>query len=287
MPTIINNSASATYGYGETRSGSAQSNIATASLLDEFSIVGTKGVLNTSYRPGENLTYYVQVENNGTSSLYNVTVSDDLGGAGNPLTYVEGTGYLENDGVFTQITPTSTRPLVFTLPEPLTSGERVNIIFLTRVENAPVDEEVTSITNTATISANSGSPTGAIVTVDPSPTATIVLDDFANLTITKSVSTDTITAGVPFSYTFVLENSGNLPAENVVLTDVLPEGFVISSITATTDGVSTVYDTTDYNLDAQTNTLTLPTNDLKPITVSASSTSGDGQTTVVITGAIN
>lgn len=286
MATIINNSASATFGYGDQRIGSAVSNVASASLLDEFSISGNKGVLNTTYRPGENLTYYIQVENTGTNALYNVTVSDDLGGATNPLTYVEGSAYTENDGVFTQITPTSTRPLVFTLAEPLTSGERVNIIFLARAD-VSIDTEVTDITNTATITANSGSPTGEIVTADPSPSVTISLDDFATLQITKSVSTDTITAGVPFSYTFNIENTGNLPATDVVLTDTLPEGFTINSITAVTDGVTTVYDPTDYTVDPATNTLTLPTNSEKSITVPATTTSGVGTTIITITGTIN
>lgn len=285
MATIINNSASATFSFGDARTGSAQSNIATASLLDEFSISGIKGVLNTTYRPGENLTYYVQVQNTGTSTLYNVTVSDDLGGEDNPLTFVEGSAYTENNGVFTPIVPTSTRPLVFTLPEPLTSGQRVNIIFLARAD-VGTDAEVTDITNTATVTANSGSPTGAIVTADPSPTVTISLDDFANVTITKSVSDETLVAGVPFSYTFVLENVGNLPALGVVITDTLPDGFVISSITATTDGVTTVYDPTDYSLDS-TNTLTLPTNEDKSITVPAATATGEGRTTIVVTGAIN
>jgi len=283
MP-IINNSASATYNYGEDQSSSATSNVATANLLDTYSITGEKGVLSGTFRPGENETYYIQVTNSGTSSLYDVTVSDDLGGATNPLTYVTGTGYFVINEVFTALTPTSLNPLVFTLPEPLTSGQTATILYVARVsDSVGIDE--TEIVNSASISARGGSPTGEVISVTPSPTASIVREDYANISIVKSVSSDTVSAGVPFSYTLTLENDGNLPATDIVVTDVLPEGFVINSITSTTNGVTTTYDASTYSVDAQ-NTLTLPTSGPQ-ISVPASESGVPGVTTITITGQFN
>lgn len=285
MP-IINNSASATFEYGAGQSGSATSNVASANLLDTYSIVATKGVLTSTFRPNENETYYIQVTNNGTSSLYNVTISDDLGGVTLPLNYVAGTGYFVINEVFTELTPTSTNPLVFTLPEPLVSGQTATILYVARVSNG-VGLDVDEIINTATVTAREGSETGEIITADPSPTATLTREDYASVNITKSVSSETVTAGVPFSYTLLLENMGNLPATGLVVTDVLPEGFVINSITATTDGVTTTYGAGEYTVDSATNTLTLPTGSGAEITIPASEGGLPGQTTIVITGQFN
>ena len=83
------------------------------------------------------------------------------------------------------------------------------------------------------MTANEGSPTGTIISINPPLTSTITLEDFASLVINKSVSTDEISPGETFSYTIALENSGNLDANGVVVTDVLPVGFDISNITVT------------------------------------------------------
>ena len=47
MATLINNSASATYGYGREGQGSVISNVATTSLIEDFAISGTKTALKT------------------------------------------------------------------------------------------------------------------------------------------------------------------------------------------------------------------------------------------------
>lgn len=285
MPTQINNSASATYGYGREGSDSATSNVVVANLLEQFAMTGSKNLQNSSFRPGEILSYYITAENTGTDSLFKLTFTDDLGGAGAPLSYIDGSAYLNFNGEISPIIPTSVSPLTFVIPNTFVPGDNATVDFLVRV-NSAILPDVTEITNTASISANEGSQTGPILTVDPNPSVTVSLEEYANVTITKSVSTNEITEGVPFFYTLELENSGNLPATGVIITDVLPEGFVISSITSTTNGVTTTYNAGDYEVDAATNTLTLPTNPALEIVVPAYS-SGVGLTTIVITGEIN
>lgn len=285
MPTQINNSASATYGYGRGQSDNTTSNVATASLLDQYSIQGEKGTLNTAFRPGDNLTFYVKVTNNGTSPLYNITITDDRGGTLAPLTYVAGSAMLSYNDTITSITPITSVPLVFNLTAPLNAGESAIIIFIARVAGSVV-ESVSEIVNTVTISANEGSASGTVIQVTPNPTVTVPRDEYAQVVLTKTVSSEEITEGVPFSYTLRLENSGNLPATGVIITDVLPSGFVISSITSTTGDTVTTFDSSDYSLESSSNTLTLPTNVSKPIDVPAYS-DGNGVTTVVITGQIN
>ena len=286
MATQINNVASATYGYGRDSQASAVSNIATTNLVEEFAIFGTKTPLNLEFRPGENITYQVYVRNDGTLPLYNVTVSDDLGGVGTPLSFVLGTATVNIDGTNTSIIPTSVNPLTFVLPTPLAAGSQATITFVMRV-SAGLDSSVESITNTASITANEGSVAGDVISVDPAPTATITLEDFALVTINKSVSADEILPGEVFSYTISLENSGNLNANGVVVTDVLPGGFDINSITAVTNGVQTIYSPGEYSVDPTTNTLTLPVGSGAEIIVPAATASGSGLTTITITGTIN
>ena len=71
MATQINNSASATYSYGRSGINNASSNVATTSLIQEYAIFGIKETLNSGYRPGDNITYMINVRNEGTS-LYTV-----------------------------------------------------------------------------------------------------------------------------------------------------------------------------------------------------------------------
>jgi len=279
----INNSASATYGYGRDSQDSAVSNVATANLIEQFSLSGVKRVQNASFRPGEILSYYITATNTGTDSLYNLTIVDDLGGAGTPLSFVDGSAYVSINGTISSIIPTSVNPLTFTIGSVVGSGDIVTVDFLVRV-NSAISNEVEEITNTSTITANEGSATGPILTLSPNPSVTILREEYASVTITKSVSETNISEGEQFFYTLELENSGNLPATGVVLTDVLPEGFTVNSITSTTNGITTTYASTDYTIDAS-NTLTLPTNPDVEIVIPPYS-DGVGLTTIVISGQI-
>ena len=282
----INNTASVTYNYGRSESGSAISNTATTNLIEEYSISATKLSNNQTFRNGENITYQVAVTNDGTSSLYNVTVIDNLGGTPSPMTFLDGSATYNVNGITSYIIPTSVNPLTFVLPSPLASGETAIITYVARVSSG-LAEDVDVIVNTATITANEGSETGDVITVNPSPSNTIVRGDFADVTLTKNVSASQITSGELFSYTITLSNSGNLDATGVIITDTLPEGFEIISVTSETNGVTTTYSASDYTVDASTNTLTLPTGGTLSLSVPAAIGGLSGTTVVTITGSIN
>lgn len=282
---IINNTATVRYSAGRAGADTAVSNVATAELIEEYALSATKTALNNGFVPGENITYILQVTNTGTEPVFSVTVSDDLGGATLPLTFLEGSARLNIDGAITQIIPTTTVPLVFALPNPLPVGEIATIIYVARATTALTDG-VTEITNTATVTGNGGSTTGPVVTAEPT-SATVELEEFASLSIVKTVSTAQITPGVPFSYFITLTNSGAVEATNVNVTDVLPENFTINSITSTSGGTVTTFDPADYTLDAGTNTLLLPApGSARTITVPASTGGVSGTTTIEINGTI-
>lgn len=280
MATILNNSATLTYNSGD-NTASAASNVVSTSLLDSYSITAVKNTANDSWRPSENITYLVTVTNTGTQPLTSVEITDDLGAAGTPLAYVANSALVIDGSEVTAVTPTSTNPLVIPLVNALQSGESVTVVYVAQV-SAAIADTIDTITNTATASATQGGA-GATVTSEPT-SVTILREDFAQIDIVKAVDKTVISSGDTLTYTFTIENSGNIPATNVVITDTLPEGFAITSIESETDGVVTVYDATDYTVDAN-NTLILPVGE-KTITVPARDESGNGVTTVTITGVV-
>lgn len=286
MATQINNVASATYGYGRDRRSSAVSNIATTNLIEDYAIFGSKTPLKLEFRPGENITYQIYIRNDGTLPLYSVTVSDDLGGAGTPLSFVTGSASLNVDGTNSAIVPTSVNPLTFVLPSALEAGSQATITIIMRV-SASLDSAIEEITNTASITGRKESTTGEVISVSPVATSTITLEDYASITINKTVSANEVSPGEEFSYTISLENSGNLDAEGVIVTDVLPEGFTISSITSLTNGVQTTYASGEYTVDPTSNTLTLPSGSGADIVVPAGTATETGLTVITITGTIN
>ena len=258
MATQINNTASVEYSYGRSGYDSATSNIATTSLIEDYAISATKQTLNESFRPGENITYAITVNNDGTEPLYSVSIADDLGGTGTPLIFVEGSGLAVYGGTTYPLVPTTLSPLSFTLPVVLPADESATFLFVARVSSS-LPSTVTEITNTVVVTGREGSATGTVITVSPNPTVTISLEDYALLSITKEVSETEIVPNQAFDYVINIENNGSLDATNVVVTDTLPVGFSINSIVATTGGVSTTFTPADYTVDPTTNTLTLPT----------------------------
>lgn len=287
MPTTLNNQANITYDYtGAVTPETVGSNTVATTLLDEYSMTATKTPLSSTFRPGDNVTYTIEIENNGLGDLYNLQVIDNLGSdtSVKPLTFLNAILYLNN--VQTPITPTTAadNSIIFSLPSPFTSGSAAIIIYNATVAR---DTILNSITNTLTVTANGGSSTGAVVTVNPNPTATITAANYAQLSITKQSDKNIISSGDTLTYTFNLTNTGNEPATNVVLTDTLPQNFTITQVSVTTGGSTVVYSASDYNLDTSSNTITLPNTTGTPITVPAATTSGAGLTVVQITGTVS
>lgn len=286
MPTSLTNQGNITYNYtGAVASESANSNTVTTTLLDEYSISATKTVLNNDFRPGENITYTLLIENNGRGDLYNLQIVDDLGSSTStkPLTFQNALLYI--NGVQTQITPTFSQDnsVIFQLPSPFSSGDIAIIVYNATAAN---NISLTSITNTEQVTANGGSATGTQVSVTPDPTATINAANYAQLSITKQSDKTTISSGDTLTYTFNITNSGNEPATNVILTDTLPADFTISQISLTSAGTTTIYQTGEYDIDPATNTLTLPNSTGPQITVPAATSAGAGTAVIQIIGTV-
>ena len=274
MPTI-NNQANLAYQYNSS-SSQTSSNIVETTVLDPYSITASKKALTSTYRDDSTITYVTTVKNNGSGNLYNITLTDDLGN--NALDLVGTSLYLYRNNQLTPLIASSYNPLTIELDGLFEVGEEILIIYNALIN----DKDVQSITNTQSISANSGTSTGTIIQVTPDPSATITKEQYASLNIIKSASQQSIMSGDDLTYSFTISNTGNIIAENVVLTDVLPSSFTINSITLDNNGTIVNYDPSQYDLNTTTNLLTLPNASGTPISINPNT-----QALLTINGTVN
>lgn len=194
------------------------SNITTGELLEVLS--ATKTAVIDTYNQGSDITYVINIVNSGTVTFTGISVTDNLGayafGTGTlvPLDYVDGSAQYYLNGVL------QPAPVVTAGPPLVISGITVpangvaTIIYVARANQyAPLDLEGV-ITNTAII--NGGGVTEIVVN------ETVTPENGARLTITKSMCPTTVTENGRLTYTFVIQNIGNLPAvvtDNVTITD--------------------------------------------------------------------
>ena len=219
------------------------SNVAVGEILEV--LTAAKTAVTETYSQGDTVTYAVSAVNTGSTPLNGIAVSDDLGaytfGEATlyPLSYVDGSARLYINGVL-QTAPTIVAgpPLVIsgiTIPA---GGNMVLIYEATVNSYAPLGEG-DSIVNTATV-------TGGGLSTPLTVTETVTPVSAPMLSITKSISPVPVAENSVVTYTFVIRNNGNAPADaaaNVTLSDTfLP---VLSDLTVLLDGVA-LTPVTDY-----------------------------------------
>ena len=174
-----------------------------------------------TYQAGDLLTYVVSITNSGSAAFTALTVTDDLGAyefgteTRTPLTYVEGSVALYQNGVL-QAAPAVTAgpPLVFTgITVP--AGSNVVLIYQARVNEFADPSGEGSITNTATL-------TGGGISAPIEVSETVTAENGILLTITKAIDPVPVAENGRLTYTFVIENYGTRAAvatDNLVVTD--------------------------------------------------------------------
>ena len=212
------------------------SNVAVGEVLEV--LTAAKTAVTETYTQGDTVTYAISAVNSGAIPLTGITVTDNLGAYQfaettlYPLSYVDGSVRLYIDGIL-QTAPTTVAgpPLVIsgiTIPA---GGNMVLIYEAALNEFAPLGE-TDSIVNTATVTGG-GISTPLVVTETVIPTTEPLLS------ITKSISPVPVAENGVVTYTFVIRNNGNAPADagaNVTLSDTfLP---VLSDLTVLLDGVA-------------------------------------------------
>ena len=220
------------------------SNITTGELLEVLS--ATKTAVIDTYSQGSDITYVINIVNTGAITFTGISITDNLGeytvGASTyvPLTYVTGSTQYYLNGVL------QATPVVVDGPPLVISGITVpangvaTIIYVARANQyAPLSLDA-AITNTAIISG------GGVTEI--TVTETVTAESGARLTISKSMCPTTITENGRLTYTFIIQNIGNMPAvatDNVAITDTFNP--ILTGLTVTfndviwTEGVNYTY----------------------------------------------
>lgn len=209
---IFSNQATLTYNGNTTNS-----NIAYGEILDV--LTATKTAIEGAYTPGDTLTYVVTLRNTGAAALTGLTVTDDLGGyAFNgatvyPLSYVAGSAALFVDGV------PQAAPAVTAGPPLVVSGITVpaegDAVLVYQAQVTAFADPVGTIDNTVTV-------TGAGLSAPVTATETVPAAQAPQLTISKSISPSQVVDNDRVTYTFVIQNYGNLAVvatDNAAITD--------------------------------------------------------------------
>ncbi len=151
---------------------------------------------------GQNLTYTLVVSNAGPSAATNVVVTDSV---------PAGTSFVSADAGGSESGGTVTWAL-----GGLANGGSTTVHVTVHVDEA----RTANITNTASVDADQADPDPS----DDADTEATVVDEDAELSITKSDSADPSLAGQDLTYTLTVTNDGPSDATNVVVTDAVPAG---------------------------------------------------------------
>lgn len=265
------------------------SNITVGEIQEVLTV--TKTAVKETYRQGGTVTYIISIVNAGTAEYTGLTLSDDLGTYAfgtttrTPLDYSAGTiRYYQNGVLQTAPTVEAGPPLTITGVN-VPAGGNATIVYETRLNAyAPLQLEA-EITNVVTVSGT------CVSGITASETVSAVAEPV--LSITKSVSPVPVTECGRLTYTFVIQNTGNVPADStteVSVTDTFDP--VLRNLTVTFNGTAWAAPT-NYTYDETTGMFTTVLGEVTvpAATYTQNSETGEwstnpGVSTLIVTGTI-
>ena len=215
---IMNSATAATTSPNPTANDTATSDTTVQTSAD---IAVTKtGSPTPNVNAGSNITYTINLINNGPSDAQNATLSDAVPANTTFVSVTTPAGWTRTDAVPAGGTGTIT----FTKPTVVT-GETATFTLVVNV-NANAAHNST-ITNNAV---------GGSATTDPTPanntgTATTNVIALADIAVTKTDSPDPVFAGNNITYTINLQNNGPAAAGSATLQDAVPVNTTLVSVT--------------------------------------------------------
>ena len=282
---IFSNQATLTYGGNTTNS-----NIAYGEILDV--VTATKTAIEGTYTPGELVTYVVTLRNTGSTTLTNLTITDDLGGYDfngttvYPLTYEDGSVARFVNGV-PQTAPAVTAgpPLVISGIN-IPAGGDVVLVYQARVNSFADPAAGSTIVNTVTV-------TGDGISTPITASETVTTATAAALTISKSITPAQVVDNDRVTYTFVIQNTGNEPVvatDDATITDlfdpILTDLVVTFNGAPWTEGIQYTYDETTGLFATVPSQITVPAATYTQDPVTGAYTMNPGIATLVVTGTI-
>ncbi|MGM2827018.1 beta strand repeat-containing protein, partial [Bacillus cereus group sp. Bce006] len=168
------------------------------------------------------ITYTVVVQNSGNTTANTVTLTDSV---------PEGTAFIPNSVNINGVSAPGADPNVGISLNSIAPSEIVTVTFQVIVQSIP---SVNPISNIARIDYTFiADPNAPIISrkITSNPAFTQISD--ANILSLKAVNAQQATTGDILTYTITLENTGNIPATNLIFSDTIPEGttFVENSFT--------------------------------------------------------
>lgn len=171
---------------------------------------------------GDIITYSIVVNNAGNVAANNITITDAIPAG---TTFVPGS----------LIGATGTPPNL-TLTGPVAAGGTVMVSFKVLVgDTIPAINPLTNTaTSTYTFTVDPANPDGAGSTASSNTVSTQVNEAIVGMT--KTVNPAFVDVNGILTYTITLNNTGNVAADNVVITDIIPAGttFVPNSVVGAT-----------------------------------------------------
>lgn len=268
---------------------SVASNVVTGQMLSPLTL--TKTAVVETYAPTDTVTYVITIVNSGATAYTDLTLTDDLGAyaAGGqtvyPLSYTPDSAVWFINGT-RQADPTASgAPLVISGLSVPAGGNAVILYEAATTDAAPLAEG-SEITNAVTLT---GSGIGTPLTAQ----ATVTVEAQASLRITKSLSPAVVAENGSLTYTFLIQNEGNLPAgadAAVAVTDTFDP--ILRDLTVTLNDLPLAV-TTGYTYDQTTGVFATVAGQITvpAATFSQSTETGDwetvpGEAVLTVTGTV-
>lgn len=211
----IVNEATATYTFlapdGSTVSGNSVSNAAVIPVYtDPQALVVNKTEDRSIAALGDIITFTITIANVGTVTTASGTLTDELSPF---MSFVDGSVIIGGNPI-ADANPSS--GIAF---GPIAPGTAISIAFQAQIVAIPPELRVTN-SAAAQIAFPDGS--GGTAAIDIPSVVISILEDVAALSIVKRANVQTAIVGDTVIFTFLITNTGNLDAKDIVFLDALP-----------------------------------------------------------------